>query len=192
MPYVLSDRHLMRPDGTHQRPIMRAPDEVVNLSWSPDGEWIAYAIYPREGQCSQLYLVPADGTGAKRLGHDYCSGDFAWSPDGSRIAFSKSAGGFSGGGISRMKVDGSDLRQLTHANRLPDFRPAWSPDGTRIAFTRDPAAFALADGRRRHEPAPAEDSIPVCVLRGELRAGLVARRPLDRPSLGYAAPMTRA
>jgi Tol biopolymer transport system component len=152
--YLQRQLYLMRPDGRHQRPIMRAPDEVVNLSWSPDGEWIAYAIYLRESHCSQLYLVRADGTGAKRLGHNRCSGDPAWSPDGSRIAFSKSAGGFSGGGISTMKVDGSDLRQLTHGNRLPDFAPAWSPDGTTIAFVQDPQVPSLwlmdADGTNQH------------------------------------------
>jgi TolB protein len=109
---------------------------------------IAYAIYPREGYCSQLYLVRADGTGAKRLGHDRCSRDVAWSPDGSRIAFSKE----SRGGISTMKVDGSDLRQLTHGD---DFEPAWSPDGTTIAFVQEPLVGSLwlmdADGTNQHQ-----------------------------------------
>jgi hypothetical protein len=36
--YFQRQLYLMRPDGTHQRPIMRAPDEVVSLSWSSDGE----------------------------------------------------------------------------------------------------------------------------------------------------------
>jgi Tol biopolymer transport system component len=51
-----------------------------------------------------------------------------------------------------MKVDGSDVRQLTHSES--DYEPAWSPDSTRIAFIRDYARSSLwlvdADGTNQH------------------------------------------
>jgi Tol biopolymer transport system component len=59
----------------------------------------------------------------------------AWSPDGTKIAFSR------GGNIFIMGVDGSNLVQLTTSSeRGPSNQgPAWSPDGTRIAYSRSEA-----------------------------------------------------
>lgn len=51
----------------------------------------------------------------------------AWSPDGTRIAFSLE----DEPGIYVMDADGSDLRQISDVGR----DPVWSPDGSRVAFT---------------------------------------------------------
>jgi TolB protein len=62
----------------------------------------------------------------------------AWSPDGSKIAFTSDRDGV--WQIYTASPDGSDLHRLT--NYPGDNRdPAWSPDGQRIAFvsTRDRA-----------------------------------------------------
>ncbi len=60
----------------------------------------------------------------------------AWSPDGTRIAFSSpNDRSFE---VCVFDSDGSDLERLTN-NNAADVDPAWSPDGARIAFasTRD-------------------------------------------------------
>ena len=57
----------------------------------------------------------------------------AWSPDGSRIAFTKEDG--SGRAVWLMNADGSDQQNLTTA-AVDDVQPAWSPDGNKIAFVR--------------------------------------------------------
>lgn len=55
----------------------------------------------------------------------------AWSPDGTRVAFTSTLGGSQD--IYVMNADGSDLRALT-SDPADDIHPAWSPDGAQIAF----------------------------------------------------------
>ena len=57
----------------------------------------------------------------------------AWSPDGSRIAFSLTGLRVSLGGIRVLNLDGTNVVSLTFGS---DADPAWSPDGSRIAFSR--------------------------------------------------------
>ncbi|KYK37375.1 MAG: hypothetical protein AYK19_21645 [Theionarchaea archaeon DG-70-1] len=56
----------------------------------------------------------------------------AWSPDGTRIAFSSYIDGIQN--IYAMDADGSNVVNLTNSPGH-DYDPAWSPDGTRIAFS---------------------------------------------------------
>jgi Tol biopolymer transport system component len=67
----------------------------------------------------------ADGTGVTRLTE---GANAAWSPDGTRIAFSDSSDVFV------MNLDGTGRTRLT-TDWHCDYQPAWSPDGSRIAFT---------------------------------------------------------
>ena len=59
-------------------------------------------------------------------------GDPAWSPDGTRIAFTSDRNG-TAGDIWVMNADGSGQTRLTTSN-VNEGEPAWSPGGTRIIF----------------------------------------------------------
>ncbi|MGQ9736492.1 MAG: prolyl oligopeptidase family serine peptidase [Armatimonadota bacterium] len=56
--------------------------------WSPDGRWIAF-VSNRQKPQSQIFLIPADGGEAQALTslEEGSIGEIAWSPDGSKIAF---------------------------------------------------------------------------------------------------------
>jgi Tol biopolymer transport system component len=96
-----------------------------------------------------IYVVNADGTERVRLTRDPAE-EFspAWSPDGTKIAFSRFTG--SRFQIFVMSAEGTGAQQLTFGDSAA-LGAAWSPDGTRIAFTRCAVSCDVyvmdADGR---------------------------------------------
>jgi Tol biopolymer transport system component len=91
-------------------------------------------LLTRTGERVEVYTAREDGTNQRRLAD---AGRIptapGWSPDGSRIVFSRSRGEPTGPDVWTMAADGSDARLLAgtpHADLLPSF----SPDGTRVAF----------------------------------------------------------
>ena len=82
----------------------------------------------------------ADGTNVTPLTADSEAEDTfpAWSPDGSRIAFTSDRGPQGDEEIFVMNADGTGVLQLTaNPGSVDDWWPSWSPDGTRIAFVSD-------------------------------------------------------
>ena len=88
----------------------------------------------------------SDGTGVARLLDSlHNDSEAAWSPDGERIAFTRSqvhveTSGYGkdirrvvGSDIYLMNADGSGLRRLTMTDGY-ERGPDWSPDGQRISF----------------------------------------------------------
>jgi Tol biopolymer transport system component len=73
-----------------------------------------------------IWSINSNGTGATFLHASSNAFQPAWSPDGSKIAFSDAK-------IYVMNADGSNPVQLTNT-QLYELHPTWSPGGTRIAF----------------------------------------------------------
>jgi len=103
-------------------------------AWSPIDERIAI-IEDRQGEEQVLWVISADGSGAKRLMEfrSVTYGGIDWTPDGSRLVFSALAGG-------RMQLfevpsTGGEAIQLSH-DSAGLLHPQVSPDGRWIAATR--------------------------------------------------------
>ena len=85
-----------------------------------------------------------DGTGRKTIvplkpGVAVGAGEPAWSPDGTKLAYSSKIGGT--GGIFIVNADGTGTTRVTSDTN--DGEPTWSPDGTKLAFVH------VSTGRRR-------------------------------------------
>jgi dipeptidyl aminopeptidase/acylaminoacyl peptidase len=83
-----------------------------------------------------IFVSNMDGSHLVQLTSDGSPNSYnrevAWSPDGNRIAFSKSDGRW-GAAIYVIDADGANARRLSPEGTY-DATPAWSPDGRRIAF----------------------------------------------------------
>src|SRR6266542_533118 len=88
----------------------------------------------RDGN-DEIYVMNADGTAQTNLTNNPATDARpVWSPDGSRIAFASTRGGFFFD-IWVMNSDGSGAPvDLTNTPAGSDVRPDWSPDGTKLTF----------------------------------------------------------
>lgn len=91
----------------------------------------------------ELFVRRTDGSTVQLTRNRVADSGAAWSPDGSRLAFSRQVG--DGTALFVMDRDGSDVRRVTTPVTTPDgvrssdVTPAWSPDGERLAFASDRA-----------------------------------------------------
>jgi Tol biopolymer transport system component len=101
--------------------------------WSPDGASIMFIKYTRlteNNSKAEIFRMNVDGSNVIRLTEldteSYLE-DLMWSPDGTRIAYTRDYE------IYVLRVDASDPVNLTNSPSYDDL-PVWSPDGKRILF----------------------------------------------------------
>jgi hypothetical protein len=93
---------------------------------------IAFVVFERDD--NQIYTMNPDGSERTQLTvEEEYSVSPAWSPDGTKIAFTRGNTRDHRGQIFVMNADGGDQRRLTQSRN--DNYPTWSPDGTKIAFS---------------------------------------------------------
>lgn len=134
---------LSNADGTGLTQLTNMEHGACQPSWSPDGSQLVF-ISPCERRAeffetayreSSLYVINVDGTGLKNLttvpGSDF---DPAWSPDGTRIAFTSVRDGYKQ--IYVLDVNSLAITRLTNTGAdIESSQPAWSPDGNSIIYT---------------------------------------------------------
>ena len=155
----------INPDGTGEvrvtHPKYGYVDQTPDVS--PDGTRIAFQ---RSGPPpDEIWVVDADGTDLRRLTGSktgcqilvgFCDTAPAWSPDGTRLAFSRGSGRVVDGLAQRISImvmdaNGTHVRrvtQLTKPAQGEDYSPQWSPDGRFIVFERNNVRDAPAARRR--------------------------------------------
>ncbi|MDE2795882.1 MAG: CehA/McbA family metallohydrolase [Gemmatimonadota bacterium] len=98
----------------------------MSPTWSPDGEWIAFAM------AGDIWRVPAEGGTAEQLTRGpWYHFEPDWSPDGSRIAMTVEAG--AGLAIAVLEVDGGEVTHLAVGGGV-GVQPAWGPEGRFLYF----------------------------------------------------------
>jgi TolB protein len=129
-------------DGHNQHRVTRCNFLCLTPRWSPDNTQIAYTAYQRGGDGTsgvprtsiQLHSLIMN----RRVAFPSYKGTTttpAWSPDGTRLAFSSSHSGDQE--IYVVGRDGGRLRRLTFSRGV-DISPAWNPrTGEQIAFVSD-------------------------------------------------------
>lgn len=123
--------HVIGTDGTGLRQVTSVSGTHRQVSWSPDGEWLAFSS--TRGGNYELYMIRVDGTEERRLTFDGGHARFPdWSPDGTQIVFDSNVGG--NYDIYLLDVATLKVTQLTDHPRN-DLFPTWAPDGSTIVFT---------------------------------------------------------
>jgi serine/threonine protein kinase len=118
-------------------PLLSKSSDVQFLGWYPDSTRLLAAWSPSPTTKMGLWVLSILGGNPRQLSDEGWSASFA--PDGSQIAFLKSAGfGETGQEIWLMRADGTDQRKIISPSEAGTFlaSPVWSPDARWIAYER--------------------------------------------------------
>jgi Tol biopolymer transport system component len=164
-----TDIYVIDEEGTHETRLTRSAAYEEAAAWSPDGERIAFVR-----NFTELYVMNADGSGAKRLGGAPHLAAAVWSPDGQNIAFFGFGNSYAA--LYVINADGTKqtpLIKYDSANseyQISLESPSWSPTGNKIAFARTTTPYdasASADSSAYSPPAPIEELTGIYLINAD-------------------------
>ncbi|MFF7559901.1 S9 family peptidase [Streptomyces pseudovenezuelae] len=178
-------------DGEGIRLLDASPDPVKEVSWSPDGRWIAYTTAPGGGEHTRVLCVRPDGTGRRLLaGADPDSSAHlgCWAHDGSAVAVTLAAPATAQGDGVWQSADAAPAHWTSRdgpATLLgttayavgPGGTPATRPGGGLSAYLVDPEGLASPVLLATEPDAP---TLRVCDLSRDGRFALLRRGPRGR------------
>jgi Tol biopolymer transport system component len=95
--------------------------------WSPDGRRIAFTVWRAGTGPADLYVMNADGTGARKLADDVSPNDHPWAPDGASIVFGRGGTGSGLDGLWLVNATTGDAGRLSDQSVTGGI--AWRPSG---------------------------------------------------------------
>lgn len=120
-------------------------DELILLSWSPDGKQILFLWRQRVTLVSEMRVIDIEsGTQYLISSNGYYSGA-SWSPDGKYIAYTyqEELGRDFRKELFLMNADGTCPTKMLDGEGFDISGAAWSPDGKWIAFTWNGGIYLL-------------------------------------------------
>lgn len=144
--------------------------DVFELEWalnpqiSPDSKYVVYRRMGfdimQDSRRGDLWLADVNSKQQHKLSNfEGNESNAAWSPDGSRIAYVRSAGDGEGSEIYLHWLAGGQSARVTRVAATPK-EIRWSPDGRQLAFVMDVKADAPKIAQRPAKPEGAQWAEP--------------------------------
>ncbi len=187
-------------DGSHVRSLVRSGFNDTSPSISPDGSTILFTRQD-DPRPDRIFEVRPDGSGLHQLIPTGCpgrcgdavEGNGAFSPDGSKIVFTRAIYAHGPKPVHvqlwTANADGTDAVQITDPHHAQDDEAAWSPDGTQIAYMHwsyHPDRFVIqianADGTGSRQVTP--DGLDVADPAWSPDGSLIAFQSPPDPAVG--------
>ena len=145
---IVNDIYVMDADGKHQTRLTDSAFDDTTPVWSPQGNQIAF-LTDRRGNGYEIYLMNADGSNQRPLRDAspvYTAG-FAWSPDGTRLAYAKGDDVY----VAEVPSGGEDSAaapvnvSVGKPAGSSDSAPGWSPEGGRLVVRNSAGCGGCSD-----------------------------------------------
>ena len=142
--------YVINADGTGRVNVSGTDGFNSDPAWSPDGSKFSVmrGHYCADGSTptNDLYVANADGSNPVKVAHADGERDTGglWSPDGSRIAFSRLFADNTNH-VYTVRPDGGDVRPLINDPAVSSSVSQWSPDGTKLLLD----TYSVEAGRHR-------------------------------------------